>query len=189
MIRVFSRSLFVSVSRICSEFETIRKTAQKIPENTDEIIQVIDYINFIKTKGIAELNKKIKVNIMSCLIVTHIDFSNLILIVTLYYYFVFHQEAYSRMIYLLDVQIIETKDLELNSSVFLWPQKILHVFELCDEVLLLCPLYVPFVLRKTWLWTVMSFSRGYRRPRRKGSKHSLLKEKNYRCSWKSWDAG
>uniref|UniRef100_A0A4W6E1J2 Dynein axonemal heavy chain 12 n=1 Tax=Lates calcarifer TaxID=8187 RepID=A0A4W6E1J2_LATCA len=48
--------------QICSEFETIRKKALKVPENTEDMTQMIDYINFIKTKGIAELSEKIKVN-------------------------------------------------------------------------------------------------------------------------------
>lgn len=64
MISFFLTLLFVSVQRICSEFESIREIVLKIPENTDDMTQIIDYINFTKTKGIAELNEKIKVNIM-----------------------------------------------------------------------------------------------------------------------------
>lgn len=64
MISFFLTLLFVSVQRICSEFESIRDIVLKIPENTDDMTQIIDYINFTKTKGIAELNEKIKVNIM-----------------------------------------------------------------------------------------------------------------------------
>ncbi|XP_040909250.1 dynein heavy chain 12, axonemal [Toxotes jaculatrix] len=90
--------------QICSEFETVREKALKVPENTEDMTQMVEYTNFTKTKGIAELNEKIK-------------------------------EAYCRLIYLLDVQIIEPEDLELNSTVFLWPKKILHVFELSDEVM------------------------------------------------------
>ncbi|XP_053173949.1 dynein axonemal heavy chain 12 [Scomber japonicus] len=90
--------------KICSEFETIREEAMKVPENTMDMTQMIDYIKFIKTKGIAQLNERI-------------------------------MEVYCRLIYLLDVHIIESEDLELNSTVFLWPQKILHVFEINDEVM------------------------------------------------------
>lgn len=36
--------------------------------------------------------------------------------------------------YILDVHIIEPEDLELNATVFLWPQKILHAFDLSDKV-------------------------------------------------------
>ncbi|XP_074537088.1 dynein axonemal heavy chain 12 [Halichoeres trimaculatus] len=90
--------------QICSEFETIRENALKVPETTDAMTQLIDYINQIKTKGIEELNEKIK-------------------------------ESYCRLIYLLDVFIIDAQDQELNSAVFLWPQKIHHVFELSNEVL------------------------------------------------------
>lgn len=43
-----------------------------------------------------------------------------------------------RQSYLLGVHIFEPEDLELNSNVFLWPQKIIHVFELSDEVVSLC---------------------------------------------------
>ncbi|XP_051280505.1 dynein axonemal heavy chain 12 [Dicentrarchus labrax] len=90
--------------QICSEFEAIRQNALKIPENTDDMSQIIDYINLTKTKGIPELNEKIK-------------------------------EVYCRLIYLLEVHIIEPGDMELNSTVFLWPHKILSVFELSDEVM------------------------------------------------------
>ncbi|KAM9752840.1 dynein axonemal heavy chain 12 [Menidia menidia] len=44
------------------------------------------------------------------------------------------KEACCRLIYLLDVYIIEPKDLELNATVFLWPKKILHAFEQNNEV-------------------------------------------------------
>uniref|UniRef100_A0A8C4EGR3 Dynein axonemal heavy chain 12 n=1 Tax=Dicentrarchus labrax TaxID=13489 RepID=A0A8C4EGR3_DICLA len=105
--KISLKILFVSVQRICSEFEAIRQNALKIPENTDDMSQIIDYINLTKTKGIPELNEKIK-------------------------------EVYCRLIYLLEVHIIEPGDMELNSTVFLWPHKILSVFELSDEVMLLC---------------------------------------------------
>lgn len=54
--------LFSLFWRICSEFETIRETALKTPENTDDIIQLIDFINYTKTTGIEELKEKIQVN-------------------------------------------------------------------------------------------------------------------------------
>lgn len=63
-MQIFLTMLCVSVQRICSEFETISDNALKIPENTEDMTQIIDYINFTKTKGIAELNEKIKVNMM-----------------------------------------------------------------------------------------------------------------------------
>ncbi|XP_067384444.1 dynein axonemal heavy chain 12 [Channa argus] len=44
-------------------------------------------------------------------------------------------EAYCRVVYLLDVHMIEPDDLELNSTVFLWPLNILNVFELNEEVM------------------------------------------------------
>uniref|UniRef100_A0A8C9Y9T2 Dynein axonemal heavy chain 12 n=1 Tax=Sander lucioperca TaxID=283035 RepID=A0A8C9Y9T2_SANLU len=91
--------------QICSEFETIRENVLKVPESTEDMTEIIDHINFAKTKGIAELHEKIK-------------------------------EAYCRLIYLLDVHIIEPEHLELNSTVFLWPQKILHVFELREQDLI-----------------------------------------------------
>ncbi|XP_056241890.1 dynein axonemal heavy chain 12 [Seriola aureovittata] len=90
--------------QICSEFEIIREKALKVPENTEDMTQMVDYINFTKTTGIAELNAKIK-------------------------------DAFSRVIYLLDVQIIEPEDLELNSTVFLWPKNIHHYFDLNEEVM------------------------------------------------------
>ncbi|XP_038127258.1 dynein heavy chain 12, axonemal [Cyprinodon tularosa] len=45
---------------ICSEFETINKKALEVPEDTDAIANMIDYINRIKTKDVADLKDKIK---------------------------------------------------------------------------------------------------------------------------------
>uniref|UniRef100_A0A3B3UAK3 Dynein axonemal heavy chain 12 n=1 Tax=Poecilia latipinna TaxID=48699 RepID=A0A3B3UAK3_9TELE len=45
------------------------------------------------------------------------------------------QEASTRLMYLLDVHTIEPEDLELNSTVFLWPKNILDAFEVHDKVL------------------------------------------------------
>ncbi|CAL8325422.1 unnamed protein product [Merluccius merluccius] len=44
-------------------------------------------------------------------------------------------DAYRRLNYLLDVHDFEPEHLELNSTVFLWPQNILPIFELNDEVM------------------------------------------------------
>lgn len=46
---------------ICKEFETIRETALKVPETTEDITEMISYIEHVKTKGIEELNAKIMV--------------------------------------------------------------------------------------------------------------------------------
>ncbi|XP_029291775.1 dynein heavy chain 12, axonemal [Cottoperca gobio] len=45
------------------------------------------------------------------------------------------KEANRVVLYLLDVHFFEPEDLELNTTVFHWPQKILHVFDLSDEVM------------------------------------------------------
>ncbi|KAK7884177.1 hypothetical protein WMY93_027300 [Mugilogobius chulae] len=44
---------------ICSEFEAIQKNAQKVPGSTEEMIQLVKYINFTKTTGLLQLKKKI----------------------------------------------------------------------------------------------------------------------------------
>lgn len=62
MFQFFSQSFFVCAHRICSEFEAIRENILKVPESTEDMTQIIDHIDFTKTKGIAELNEKIKVN-------------------------------------------------------------------------------------------------------------------------------
>uniref|UniRef100_A0A3Q1GHE1 Uncharacterized protein n=1 Tax=Acanthochromis polyacanthus TaxID=80966 RepID=A0A3Q1GHE1_9TELE len=90
--------------QICNEFETIREKALKVPESTDEMAEMDGYINFMKTKGSAELTEKIK-------------------------------EAHCRLDYLLDAHVIDPEDLQLNSTVFLWPKNILDVFELNDEMI------------------------------------------------------
>lgn len=52
---------FSPLQRICAEFESIRETALRVPENTDEIKQTMSFIEQARTKGIEELNRKIKV--------------------------------------------------------------------------------------------------------------------------------
>ncbi|TWW56799.1 Dynein heavy chain 7, axonemal [Takifugu flavidus] len=90
--------------QICVDFETIRDTALKPLENTNDIIELIDYINYTKTQGIPELKEKI-------------------------------QEVYCRLFYLCEVHTFERDEMELNAKVFIWPEKILSVFEFCDEVI------------------------------------------------------
>ncbi|KAK9514800.1 hypothetical protein VZT92_025488 [Zoarces viviparus] len=90
--------------QICSEFETISENILKVPESTEDMTKIIDCINFAKTKGLAELNKRIK-------------------------------EAFCRLIYILDVHTLEPEDLELNTTLLLWPQKILDIFDRSDEMM------------------------------------------------------
>lgn len=47
--------------RICKEFEAIQDRALKVPETTEDMIEMITYINHVKTKEIEELNNKIMV--------------------------------------------------------------------------------------------------------------------------------
>lgn len=56
------KRLCVSVQRICSEFENIRKKASKVPENTDDIAEMLDFVHVAKSKGLAHLNEEIRVN-------------------------------------------------------------------------------------------------------------------------------
>ncbi|KTG42929.1 hypothetical protein cypCar_00000501 [Cyprinus carpio] len=44
---------------ICKEFEAIRDRALKVPETTEDMIEMITYIDQVKTKGIEELNNEI----------------------------------------------------------------------------------------------------------------------------------
>ncbi|XP_015203470.2 dynein axonemal heavy chain 12 isoform X1 [Lepisosteus oculatus] len=44
---------------ICREFETIKETALRIPETTEEMIEMIAYVEHTKTKGIQELSSRI----------------------------------------------------------------------------------------------------------------------------------
>lgn len=79
MFKIISPTLlFVSLRRICSEFETIRETALKVPENTDEIKQTISFIEMARTKGIEELNGKIRVRMRFYFMLLHGDISDLI---------------------------------------------------------------------------------------------------------------
>lgn len=52
----------MSVPRICSEFEEIQKKVLEVPESTENIAQIEEYIKFTKTKGVAQLSERLKVN-------------------------------------------------------------------------------------------------------------------------------
>lgn len=54
------------------------------------------------------------------------------------------QETQHRLNYLLDVHLFSAEDLHLNSVVLLWPQNILPIFDLNDEVL--CAFFSYFYL-------------------------------------------
>ncbi|KAM9785999.1 dynein axonemal heavy chain 12-like [Neosynchiropus ocellatus] len=88
---------------ICSEFETIRETALKVPENTDDIIELIGYTERTKTQTIALLKEKLT-------------------------------DASYRVVYLLDFHVMDSTDLKLNSTVFLWPLKMPDIFDCNMEV-------------------------------------------------------
>ncbi|ROL53285.1 Dynein heavy chain 7, axonemal [Anabarilius grahami] len=45
--------------QICKEFEAIQDRALKVPETTEDMIEMITYINEVKTKELEELNNKI----------------------------------------------------------------------------------------------------------------------------------
>lgn len=49
------------------------------------------------------------------------------------------QEVCYRLLYLCDVHTFEKEEMELNATVFVWPEKILSTFQLCDEVWLTGP--------------------------------------------------
>uniref|UniRef100_A0A8C3DV64 Dynein axonemal heavy chain 12 n=1 Tax=Corvus moneduloides TaxID=1196302 RepID=A0A8C3DV64_CORMO len=46
--------------RICSEFETIKEWALKVPESTEEMVEIMDYIKRVKTKDICDLAQRSK---------------------------------------------------------------------------------------------------------------------------------
>lgn len=55
------KACFFVFFRICKEFEAIQARALKVPETTEDMIEMITYINQVKTKEIEELNNKIMV--------------------------------------------------------------------------------------------------------------------------------
>ncbi|XP_061837093.1 dynein axonemal heavy chain 12-like [Nerophis lumbriciformis] len=48
------------VLQICCDFETIQENALKVPQTTDHMANMIEYIELTKTQGIAILNRKIE---------------------------------------------------------------------------------------------------------------------------------
>ncbi|XP_078517697.1 dynein axonemal heavy chain 12 [Lissotriton helveticus] len=89
--------------KICNEFEQIKERALKVPETTEDMIEMMAFVEHAKFKGIEELNKQIA-------------------------------EVHRQLDYLLDVYIFPNEDLELNTTVFLWPQNINPIFDQNDEL-------------------------------------------------------
>lgn len=69
--------LCVSVPRICSDFNTIRDKVMSVPESTDDMAQMSDYINVCKTKTTADLNEKIEVDV-GFIIMLHLTHKNIL---------------------------------------------------------------------------------------------------------------
>uniref|UniRef100_U3K1D6 Dynein axonemal heavy chain 12 n=1 Tax=Ficedula albicollis TaxID=59894 RepID=U3K1D6_FICAL len=49
--------------RICSEFEAIKECALKVPESTEEMVEIIDYIKKVKTQDFPDLVRRILWNL------------------------------------------------------------------------------------------------------------------------------
>ncbi|KAF7693120.1 hypothetical protein HF521_008436 [Silurus meridionalis] len=90
--------------QICEEFEIIKEKSLKTPTTSEEMTEMIEYIEQVKTIGLEELGIKIK-------------------------------EVHNRLNYLLDVHIFDVEDLKLHSTVLMWPQNILPIFDQSAEIL------------------------------------------------------
>ncbi|XP_052045898.1 dynein axonemal heavy chain 12 [Apodemus sylvaticus] len=89
---------------ICSEFEAIKEHALRVPETTEEMMELIAYVERARTIGIHDLALRI-------------------------------QESKRQMSYFLDAFLMSPDDLNLNSTVLLWPTKISPVFDENDELI------------------------------------------------------
>lgn len=182
--------------RICQKFEIIKEKALNVPENTEDMTEMNAYINLTKTQGIAELNEKIMVGNSVTRSTCNLSLYGLygflryrINTNTINYHHVLWQEAHHRLSYLLDVHIFEPEDMELNSAVLLWPQNILPVFELNDEV----TSFIPFTVEladfsnkdEIILDKCDSLCRWWRRPRREGSRSCWADGRGWWWSWRN----
>ncbi len=61
--------IYLNFFRLCKEFEAIRDRALKVPETTEDMMEMITYIDQVKTKGIEELNNTIMVGTSELFIV------------------------------------------------------------------------------------------------------------------------
>ncbi|XP_031217595.1 dynein heavy chain 12, axonemal [Mastomys coucha] len=89
---------------ICSEFEVIKEHALRVPETTEEMMELIAFVERARTIGIQDLALRI-------------------------------QESKRQMSYFLDAFLMSQEDLNLNSTVLLWPSKITPVFDENDELI------------------------------------------------------
>lgn len=118
--------------RIISEFEAIRERALTKPEDTREMIDMLQFVKEAKTKTLVKLDSDIKVSLKNpflfgiCL--SYYKWSWLSCVHLL-------QESFNRLSYLLDVFTFTQDDMSLNSTVLNWPNNIAPIFDQNDEVI------------------------------------------------------
>jgi dynein heavy chain len=59
-IRILFKAKYIFFQRVCDEFIQIKNRALKKPETTEELNEMIKYIDDAKTHGIIKLDNKIK---------------------------------------------------------------------------------------------------------------------------------
>ncbi|KAK2091660.1 Dynein heavy chain 12, axonemal [Saguinus oedipus] len=96
------------------EFEAIKEHALKVPETTEEMMDLITYIEKARTAGIEELISRIQ---MLCFLKINTT------------------ESKRQMSYFLDVFLFPQEDLALNATVLMWPKKINPIFDENDELI------------------------------------------------------
>ncbi|XP_069499778.1 dynein axonemal heavy chain 12 [Ambystoma mexicanum] len=104
MIERLVDSLRAENEEICKAFEDFKERALRIPETTEDMIEMIAFVEHAKFKGVVQLNKRIA-------------------------------ECVRQLNYLLDVYMFSNEDIELNSTVILWPENINPIFDENDELL------------------------------------------------------
>ena len=93
---------------ICAEFVNIKERALRRPENTEELMAMVSFVEMARSSGMVNLwNKHIR-------------------------------DCHERLNYLLDVHLFAAADFELNARVLTWPSAINPVFDENDELVEKC---------------------------------------------------
>ncbi|KAL8620603.1 hypothetical protein ACOMHN_017884 [Nucella lapillus] len=97
---------------ICSEFAVIQERALRLPETSEELQDMVTFVEQARTVGMIKLNERIKARTVGM-----IKLNERI------------KESKDRLAYLIDVFMFTPKDIELNCEVLTWPTRINPVFD------------------------------------------------------------
>ena len=112
--------------RIIGEYENFQEKALKVPDDSKEMMDQIDYVQEAQTTLVNGL--KLSVEVLTIIVMT----------ITLAYLYLLGidcvQDSLKRLSYLLTVYTFPEEDREMNKTALTWPAKVPSIFEENEKV-------------------------------------------------------